>query len=108
MNAPTPAHLLPPLQPRPVPQVMRDALTARFGERCSAACSVREQHGRDESPFDVPPPDLVVFCESTKDVCEVLRLADHHSVPVIPTARALPSKASCWPCRAASASISTA
>ena len=84
MNAPILAHLLPPLQPRPVSQVMRDALTARFGERCSAACSVREQHGRDESPFDVPPPELVVFCESTEDVCEVLRLADHHSVPVIP------------------------
>ena len=39
-----------------------DALKARFGERCTTALAVREQHGRDESPFHVPPPDAVVFC----------------------------------------------
>jgi len=54
MNAPVPAHLLPKLDPRPVPAAMLDALKARFGERCSTALAVREQHGRDESPFDVP------------------------------------------------------
>ena len=32
-----------------------EALKARFGTRCSTALAVREQHGRDESPFDVPP-----------------------------------------------------
>ncbi len=84
MNAPVTAHLVPQPQPRAVPQAMREALTARFGNRCSAALPVREQHGRDESPFDVPPPDLVVFCESTEDVSEVLRLADRYAVPVIP------------------------
>ena len=26
---------------------------------------MREQHGRDESPFPVTPPEVVVFCEST-------------------------------------------
>src|SRR5687768_14835151 len=63
---------------------MRDALQARFGERCSSAMAVREQHGRDESPIDAPPPELVVFCESTDDVAFVVQQADAHAVPVIP------------------------
>jgi D-lactate dehydrogenase (cytochrome) len=84
MNAPIPAHLLPQLDPRPVPAEMVEALRARFGERCSTALAVRQQHGRDESPFDVPPPEVVVFCESTEDVAEVVKLADRHAVPVIP------------------------
>jgi D-lactate dehydrogenase (cytochrome) len=84
MNAPMPAHLLPQLDPRPVPAEMVEALKARFGERCSTALAVREQHGRDESPFDVPPPEVVVYCESTDDVAAVVKLADQHAVPVIP------------------------
>jgi D-lactate dehydrogenase (cytochrome) len=84
MNAPIPAHLLPQLDPRPVPAEMVEALKARFGERCSTALAVREQHGRDESPFDVPPPEVVVYCESTDDVADVVKLADRHAVPVIP------------------------
>ncbi|HEY8707438.1 MAG TPA: FAD-linked oxidase C-terminal domain-containing protein [Burkholderiaceae bacterium] len=84
MNAPLPAHLLPRLDPRPVPSEMLEALQVRFGLRCSTALAVREQHGRDESPFDAPPPDAVVYCESTDDVAEVVKLADRHAVPVIP------------------------
>ena len=84
MNAPLPAHLLPRLDPRPVPAAMIDALKAHFGERCSTALVVREQHGRDESPIDAPPPEAVVFCESTDDVRVVVSLADAHAVPVIP------------------------
>jgi D-lactate dehydrogenase (cytochrome) len=45
---------------------------------------VREQHGRDESPFDVPPPEAVVFAESNEDVAAVVALATEHGVPVIP------------------------
>ena len=45
---------------------------------------MREQHGRDESPIDAPPPEAVVFCESTEDVAAVVKLADQHAVPVIP------------------------
>ena len=56
MNAPLPAHLLPHLEPRPVPAAMIEALRAQFGARCSTALAVREQHGRDESPIDAPPP----------------------------------------------------
>ena len=84
MNAPLPAHLLPRLDPRPVPAAMLEALQVRFGGRCSTALAVREQHGRDESPFDAPPPEAVVYCESTEDVADVVKLADRHAVPVIP------------------------
>jgi len=63
---------------------MLHALQARFGDRCSVATAVCEQHGRDESPYPTTPPDAVVFCESTEDIAAVLRLADRHEVPVIP------------------------
>ena len=83
MNAPD--HLLVAnVTRRPVPQALYEALTARFGERCSRVQAVREQHGRDESPFEVTPPDAVVFCESTHDVADAVALAAQHSVPIIP------------------------
>ena len=82
MNAPLPHEIVRNL--RPVPAQMLDALRQRFGERCSTAQAVREQHGRDESPYPVTPPEVVVFCESTEDVADVVRLADRHEVPVIP------------------------
>ena len=70
---------------RDVPAAMIEALKVRFGERCSTVASVREQHGRDESPFtQVPPPAAVVFAESTADVADTVRLAAAHRVPVIP------------------------
>jgi D-lactate dehydrogenase (cytochrome) len=82
MNAP---HAHPYVQAvRPVPPAMLDALRARFGDRCSTALAVREQHGRDESPYPVTPPEVVVFCESTEDVAAVVKLADQYAVPVIP------------------------
>ncbi|MBW8777611.1 MAG: FAD-binding protein [Burkholderiales bacterium] len=70
--------------PRPMPAAMSDALRARFGERFVTALAVREQHGRDESPFDAPPPEAVVFCESTEEVAFVVAAACQHRVPVIP------------------------
>ena len=86
MNAPTPTtQLQPEAHQRPVPVTLIEALKARFGERCSTALVVREQHGRDESAYTtVPPPAAVVFAESTADVAEVVKLASAHSVPVIP------------------------
>ena len=84
MNAATPSHQLLAFAPRLVPAAMLEALQARFGTRCSTAMSVREQHGRDESPFDAPPPEVVVFCESTEDVAAVVTLAAQYAVPVIP------------------------
>ena len=82
MNAPH--DFAPRVEPRPVPAPMLAALRAHFGERCSTAPAVREQHGRDESPFPVTPPEVVVFCERTDDVVAVVQLADAHAVPVIP------------------------
>jgi D-lactate dehydrogenase (cytochrome) len=85
MNAPAlPQHLIPQAQPREVPQALLDALQARFGEQFSAALVVREQHGRDESAFSMPPPAAVVFAQSTRDVADAVRLAASDRVPVIP------------------------
>jgi D-lactate dehydrogenase (cytochrome) len=84
MNAPLPNEVLPTYQRRPVPPAMLAALRARLGERCSTAAAVREQHGRDESPFPVTPPDAVVFCEHTDEVAFVVQQAAAHAVPVIP------------------------
>jgi len=61
MNAPTtPQHLIPHVQQRPVPDALVAKLKAHFGERCSTAMAVREQHGRDESAFTTVPPPAVV------------------------------------------------
>ena len=85
MNAHTPPlHLLPEVNQRPVPPALVEALQAQFGARCSTAMVVREQHGRDESSFDVPPPGAVVFAQSTAEVAQVVKLAAHYQVPVIP------------------------
>jgi D-lactate dehydrogenase (cytochrome) len=85
MNAPAVlAHLVPDVQQRAVPAALIDALKSRFGDRCSTAMAVREQHGRDESSFQVPPPAAVVFAESTQDVADAVRLAAQYDVPVIP------------------------
>jgi D-lactate dehydrogenase (cytochrome) len=85
MNAPTQvAHLVPEINQRAVPEALLDALKARFGANCSTAMAVREQHGRDESSFEAPPPAAVVFAESTADVADAVKLASQYSVPVIP------------------------
>jgi len=85
MNAPIAlSHLVPEIRLRDVPQALLDALQARFGANCSVALAVREQHGRDESSFDAPPPAAVVFAESTRDVADAVALASQFAVPVIP------------------------
>ena len=84
MNAPVPTQILPHIEVRPMPPAMLSELRERFGDRCSTALAVRAQHGRDESPFDVPPPEAVVYCESTEDVAAVVALAHRHAIPVIP------------------------
>ena len=86
MNAPQSAqHLMPAIAPRDVPQALIDTLKAHFGDRCSTAMAVREQHGRDESAYTtVPPPAAVVFAQSTEDVAFTVRHAAEHNVPIIP------------------------
>lgn len=88
-QTPPPTHLPHPSHP---PQPLTTplfadgirALQARFGTQCSTALAVREQHGRDESAYDMTPPQAVVFAQSTQDVSDALGLAAHYRVPVIP------------------------
>jgi D-lactate dehydrogenase (cytochrome) len=85
MNAPTQiVHLAPDISLRAVPQALLDALKTHFKEQCSTALVVREQHGRDESSFQAPPPAAVVFAQSTADVADAVTLAAQYEVPVIP------------------------
>jgi len=84
LAATQPEHLNPHGPTRDTPQALLDALQARFGVQCSMALAVREQHGRDESVFDVPPPAAVVFAQSTQDVADAVRLCAQFKVPVIP------------------------
>ena len=82
MTAPT--HLMPEIHQRETPAALIDTLKALLGDRCSTAQAVREQHGRDESAFTVPPPAAVVFAQSSAEVAQVLALCHAHAVPVIP------------------------
>jgi len=85
MNAPTAlSHLVPEINQRDVPAALIDALKSRFGANCSTALAVREQHGRDESSFEAPPPAAVIYAMSTQDVSDAVRLASQYEVPVIP------------------------
>ncbi|MDW8336698.1 MAG: FAD-linked oxidase C-terminal domain-containing protein [Tepidimonas sp.] len=85
MNASLPLPPLPEVQPRPLPADALAALQQRFGAQLSTALAVRQQHGRDESAYThVPPPQAVVFAESTADVADAVRLAAQWRVPVIP------------------------
>jgi D-lactate dehydrogenase (cytochrome) len=64
--------------------VLLAALIDRFDAKLSTTLVIREQHGRDESSFSVPPPDAVVFAESTADVADVVKLCAQFNVPIIP------------------------
>ncbi len=80
---PAAAQLLPHMQARDVPAALMKALQNRFAAQFSTALVVREQHGRDESSFSVPPPAAVVFAQSTQDVADAVKLAAQYKVPVI-------------------------
>jgi len=68
----------------PLPAELLATLQDEFGARCATALAVREQHGRDESVFDVPPPQAVVFAHTEAEVARVVALCAAHRVPVIP------------------------
>ncbi len=85
MNAPlVAASLMPSLTERAIAPAFLEQLQARFGAQCSTAMAVREQHGRDESAMQAPPPLAVVFAESTEDVAAAVQLAAQFHAPVIP------------------------
>jgi D-lactate dehydrogenase (cytochrome) len=73
-----------PVSHAALPAALVQQLTARFGVRFSTAAAVREQHGRDESPYAPMPPDAVVTVETTEEVAAVVQLAAAWRVPVIP------------------------
>jgi D-lactate dehydrogenase (cytochrome) len=63
---------------------MVQALKDHFGVRFNTADSVREHHGRDESPYPMMLPDAVVYADSTDDVVFVVNQCRTHQVPLIP------------------------
>ena len=77
------AHL-PEVHQKPLPAGFADALRQRFDTQFSTSQALCVQHGRDESAFDVPPPQGVVFAKSRQDVVDALKLASQFEVPVIP------------------------
>jgi D-lactate dehydrogenase (cytochrome) len=82
LSVPTP--LSKAIPPRQVTAGLLAALHARFGPQLSTALAVREQHGRDESAFHFPPPEAVVFAQSSQDVADAIHLAGLHNAPIIP------------------------
>lgn len=76
MNAPASHSAL------PAPLVA--ALSRRLGDRFSTAAAIREQHGRDESPYAPVPPDAVVQVLGTDEVVFVVQQAAAYRVPLIP------------------------
>ena len=84
MNARLPVFLPIDIAARDIPVAFIAALQSRFAANCSTAQVVREQHGRDESSFNAPPPAAVVFAENTQDVADAVALASQFHVPVIP------------------------
>lgn len=57
---------------------------AAFGDRFSTSAAVREQHGTDESPYPVCPPDAVVYAQGTEDVVRAVHLCRQWDVPLVP------------------------
>ncbi len=66
-----------------LPDALADALAGRFGERFSTNPAICTHHGQDESSLPAPPPDGVVFAQSTEEVSATVALCRAHRVPVI-------------------------
>jgi D-lactate dehydrogenase (cytochrome) len=76
---------LPNASPLATPDALQRAcarLKQRFGERFSTAQAVREHHGRDVT-FHEGLPDGVVFCHTTEEVQDAVRICGEESVPMI-------------------------
>ncbi|OPG72150.1 2-hydroxy-acid oxidase [Pseudomonas ogarae] len=69
---------------RPVPVAVVQLFKERFNDSYSDTLAIREQHGRDESIFDVPPPELVIFAENEEDVAFIAETASTNNIPLIP------------------------
>jgi D-lactate dehydrogenase (cytochrome) len=58
-------------------------LQALLGDRFSIAKSVRDHHGRDESPYPLLAPDAVIFAQTNEEVSAVVKLCNEYAVPII-------------------------
>ena len=68
----------------PLHEQLATSLQELLGPRFSQAPSDRDLHGRDESAYTAPPPDAVVWPESTAEVSAIMRLCHEHRTSVIP------------------------
>jgi D-lactate dehydrogenase (cytochrome) len=59
-------------------------LRQRFGERLQTGEAIRRQHANTITWIPNQPPDAVIWVESQEEVCEVVRVAATHRVPIIP------------------------
>lgn len=62
-------------------------LTFLTAEQVSDNETIRELHGNDESYHEPALPDLVVFPHTSKEVSQILILANEFAVPVVPFGR---------------------
>ena len=84
MNHPFPHAPVLAIDRVPLPPGFEAAAQARFADRYSTGESVREQHGRDESPFLPMPPDAVIFARTVDEVVAAVDLCRQYQVPLIP------------------------
>ena len=67
----------------PLDLIFTSKLQALFGDRFSVAKSVRDHHGRDESPYPLLAPDAVIFAQSNEEISAVVKLCNEYAVPII-------------------------
>ncbi|MDF3607416.1 FAD-linked oxidase C-terminal domain-containing protein [Paracoccus sp. DMF-8] len=66
-----------------IPEHVTDELAARLGDRFSVALAERNLHAQSESFHRAPPPDAVVWPETTAEVSFILSLCNSNDIPVI-------------------------
>ena len=59
-------------------------LRQRFGDRLQTGEAIRRQHANNLTWIPNQPPDAVIWVENQDEVCEVVRVAATHRVPIIP------------------------
>jgi D-lactate dehydrogenase (cytochrome) len=59
-------------------------LRQRFADRLQTGEAIRRQHANTITWIPNQPPDAVIWVESQEEVCEVVRVARTHRVPLIP------------------------
>ena len=63
--------------------ILTSKLQALFGDRFSVVQSVRDHHGRDESPYPLMAPDAVIFAQTNEEIAAVVKLCNEYAAPII-------------------------